>query len=193
MRRYLDRLYSLSGYIAAFFLCAIFAIVITQVGLGLVDQIIRWLTGKGYGLQIPSYSRFSGYFLAAATFFALAHTFKSGSHIRVSLLVQHLPGGIRRWVEVWCCSVAAVLAGYFTLKIFSLVQESYRFNDVSGGMIPVPLWIPQSSMVIGLAILTLAIVDEGLRILFGKQPSYQESEGILEEGTPEETQDSATR
>lgn len=184
MRRFLDRLYLASGYVAAFFLFAIFSVVITQVMLGLIDEILLVLIGKAYGLQIPAYARFSGYFLAAATFFALAHTFKEGSHIRVSLLVQHLPEGVRRWVEVWCCAAGAVLAGYFTLQMASLVHDSYRFNDVSGGMIAVPLWIPQLSMVLGLVILTLALADETLRVLFGRRPSYADAEGLLDQ-TPD--------
>lgn len=192
MRRNLDRLYLASGYVAAFFLFLIFSVVLIQVALGLIDEILQVLIGKAYGLQIPSYARFSGYFLAAATFFALAHTFKEGSHIRVSLVVQHLPEGLRRWVEVWCCAIAATLAGYFTLQMASLIHDSYRFNDVSGGMIAVPLWIPQLSMVIGLVILTLALVDETLRVLFGQRPSYANAEGLLDQAS-DETSDSAHR
>ncbi|MGM0561567.1 MAG: TRAP transporter small permease [Pseudomonadota bacterium] len=188
MRRHLDRIYRASGYIAAFFLFAIFSVVLIQVTLGLIDEILTVLVGKAYGLQIPGYARFSGYFLAAATFFALAYTFKEGSHIRVSLVVQHLPAGVQRWVEVWCCAVAAVLAGYFTLQMISLVHDSYRFNDVSGGLIAVPLWIPQVSMVIGLVILTLALVDETLRVLLGHRPSYADAEGLLDQ-TRDETTD----
>lgn len=187
MRRHLDRIYRASGYIAAFFLFTIFAVVITQVALGLIDEILGVLIGKAYGLQISGYARFSGYFLAAATFFALAYTFKEGSHIRVSLVVQHLPQGLRRWVEVWCCGVATLLAGYFMLQMISLVHDSYRFNDVSGGLIAVPLWIPQSAMVVGLVILTLALLDETLRVLFGRRPSYAEAEGLLEQTVDETT------
>ncbi|WP_022728038.1 TRAP transporter small permease [Fodinicurvata sediminis] len=185
MRRLLDRIYKLSGYIAAFFLFTIFAVVIIQVTLGLIDEILGVLIGKAYGLQISGYARFSGYFLAAATFFALAYTFKEGSHIRVSLVVQHLPQGLRRWVEVWCCGVATLLAGYFTLHMFSLVHDSYRFNDVSGGLVAVPLWIPQSAMVAGLVILTLALLDETLRVFLGKRPSYADAEGLLEQTSDE--------
>jgi len=181
MRRLLDWLYLASGYVAAFFLFAIFLIVLIQVALGFFDTILRFSTGKAYGLQIPAYARFSGYFLAAATFFALTHTFKEGNHIRVSLLVQQLPARLRRWIELWCCSIAALLTGYFTVKMASLVQDSYRFNDVSGGMIAVPLWIPQLSMVLGLLILTIALLDEALRVFLGHRPSYAETEGLLEE------------
>lgn len=192
MRRHLDRIYRTSGYIAAFFLFTIFAVVITQVALGLIDEILKVLIGKAYGLQISGYARFSGYFLAAATFFALAYTFKEGSHIRVSLVVQHLPQGLRRWVEVWCCGVATLLAGYFMLQMISLVHDSYRFNDVSGGLVAVPLWIPQSAMVVGLVILTLALLDETLRVLFGQRPSYADAEGLLEQTVDETTDPSDT-
>lgn len=190
MRRQLDRIYRASGYIAAFFLFAIFSVVLIQVTLGLIDEILAVLVGKAYGLQISGYARFSGYFLAAATFFALAYTFKEGSHIRVSLVVQHLPKGVQRWVEVWCCAVATTLTGYFTLQMISLVHDSYRFNDVSSGLIAVPLWIPQTAMVVGLVILTLALVDETVRVLLGQRPSYADAEGLLDQ-TRDESRDSS--
>jgi len=38
---------------------------------------------------IPSYSDFSGFMLAAATFLAMPYTFRSGGHIKVSLVTTH--------------------------------------------------------------------------------------------------------
>ena len=91
MRKFLDKLYDLSGYGAAIFIFAICLIVMAQVALNLSDNIAKYITGEAIGLTIPSYADFTGYFLAAASFMALAHTLKSGGHIRVTLLLQILP------------------------------------------------------------------------------------------------------
>ena len=58
-----------------------------------------------------------------------------------------------------------------------MVIESYKFNDISYGMISVPIWIPQSGMAIGLIILTIALADEIVTILNDKTPSYEQGDG----------------
>ena len=44
----------------------------------------------------------------------------------------------------------------------ALVQDSIAFGEVSYGMVPVPLWIPQSAMLAGIALLTLALLEAWL-------------------------------
>jgi TRAP-type C4-dicarboxylate transport system permease small subunit len=52
------------------------------------------------------------------------------------------------------------------------VWDSYKFNDLSQGLIVVPMWIPQLSIVIGSILLFLAFVDELIRVIAGHKPSY---------------------
>lgn len=173
MRRALDWLYRGSGALAACFLVGICGIVLLQVGANVIDRIAALTTGEAIGLVIPSYAEFAGFFLAAASFFALAHTFRSGSHIRVNLLIQHTGRRSRRWIELWCVGLAGAITGYFCLFMILLVFESVEFGDVSPGMVPVPLWLPQSAMALGLLIMTIGLVDEFFCILTGHRPSYE--------------------
>jgi TRAP-type C4-dicarboxylate transport system permease small subunit len=179
MRRALDRLYQASGALAALFMVAICAIVLLQVGANLLDSIIAVFGGRPLGLLIPSYAEFAGFFLAASSFLALAYTLRRGSHIRVALLVQHLTGRRRRIAELWCIAVAAVLSSYFALFAVNLAYDSLRFGDVSPGMVPVSLWIPQSAVALGLVVLTVALFDELVSVLRGEDPSYQGQEDSL--------------
>jgi len=166
-RRTLDRLYAGSGVVAAAFLVAIFAVVLAQVLLNTLDAALSVATGAPLGLLLPSYAEFAGYFLAASTFFALAYTFRSGSHIRVTLLVRNLPPGARRVAEVWCCAAGAVLAGIATLTAGRLTWESWSYGDVSYGLIPIPIFLPQIAMTAGLGLLTVAFVDSSLAAAWG--------------------------
>ena len=52
------------------------------------------------------------------------------------------------------------------------VSDSMRFGDMAGGMIAIPIWIPQSSFVVGTILLSVAFVDELVRVIRGKTPSY---------------------
>jgi TRAP-type C4-dicarboxylate transport system permease small subunit len=39
-------------------------------------------------------------------------------------------------------------------------------------MVPIPIWIPQMSFVVGAAILVIAVIDECVGVLRGGKPSY---------------------
>ena len=186
MRRILDTLYLTSGWLAAAFIAAICGLVVIQVTLNLIDRISTLATGTAIGLTIPSYADFTGFFLASASFLALAHTLRQGSHIRVTLLISHLPPKIGRGLEYWCIAVAAGISIYFSWYTSILVWESYSFHDLSPGMIAVPLWIPQCGMLLGLIILSIALIDQFFCLLCGQQPDYLKSGEELLQQTEEQ-------
>lgn len=176
LRRWLDRLYLASGVLAATFVVAIVVIVLLQVAANLLGFLTGSLAGTVVAPVIPSYAELAGFFLAAASFLALAHALREGTHIRVSLVLQRLPPAARHLAEIWCLAVGTVLAGYFAWYTVRLVQESWHYGDVSPGMLPVPLWLPQSAMAAGLVVLTVALLDELVGALRGRSPVYRRSE-----------------
>ena len=138
MRRWLDVLYKASCWLGAGCIAMICLLVVCQVLLNLLDRLSTLLTGSAIGLTIPSYSDFTGFLLAAASFLALAYTLREGAHIRVVLLVSRLPKKIHRLVEVWCIGFGLVVSLYFTWYAAMLTYESYIYNDLSSGMVAVP-------------------------------------------------------
>ncbi|MBL4739901.1 MAG: TRAP transporter small permease [Sneathiella sp.] len=173
MRSILNWLYKGSGWAAAIFILLICVVVIVQVVLNLIDKIYGAFFGTAIGLTIPSYADFTGFFLAAASFLALAYTLREGGHIRVSLLLQLLPKKIQHFAEIWCLGLAGCMSSFFTYYTGRLVFESWTYNDLSAGMIAVPIWIPQSSILVGLGILSIALIDELLCVLMGGTASYE--------------------
>ena len=176
MRRALDSLYRLSGAAAATFLLAICGVVLLQVGANMLDSAAVLMVGERIGLVVPSYSEFTGYFLVAASFLAMANALRAGSHIRVSLLIRGLPRGPRRLVELWSTAAGTVLSAFFAWYAIDMVMDSYRFNDVSPGIIAIPIWIPQSSMALGLVIFVIALADEFATLLRGGTPEYEKGD-----------------
>lgn len=167
MRRALDALYAASGVLGAVFLALIALTVLVQVGFNIVDRLAALVTGRPIGLVLPSYAEFTGYFLAASTFFAAAHTLARGAHIRVTLVLLRLPAGARRVAEVWCAGIGLVFAAYFTWASIGLVRDSLTYGDVSPGMVAVPLWLVQAPLALGLAALTIALADRLVGALLG--------------------------
>lgn len=169
LRRTLDALYFGAAVLAALLLAGIGALILAQI------------VGRFFGVLVPSANEIAGFFLAASTFLGLAYSFRRGTHIRVSLLVSRLPVGARRAANAAVTAVAAALSGYFTWFTFRLAAESWRYNDLSDGLIGVPLWIPQGAMCLGLAMITIAALDELVTILRGGTPGFEDtSDAVLE-------------
>ncbi|OBY27869.1 TRAP transporter small permease [Leisingera sp. JC1] len=182
MRAVLDFIYRAAGGLAALFIVAIVALVFAQVCLNLADKIAVALTGTGVGLTIPSYADFTGFFLAASTFLALAYALRAGGHIRVTLVTNRLPAVAHRAAELGVTLLALLMSGYATWFMGLLLLESLEFGDRSAGMVSVPLWLPQVPVALGLAILTLALADELISMLRGALPSWEgKGENLLSE------------
>jgi TRAP-type C4-dicarboxylate transport system permease small subunit len=168
--RVLDKVYAAGIILAAIFMVLIAGLTLAQV------------LGRLFGVVIPDAGDFAGYAMAGATFMAFAHTFRTGGHIRVNLLLTHVPARVRWALEVWCvlflCVVGALFAGF----AINMVLDSYAFGDVSTGMMGIPLWIPQLSMAAGAVLLELAALEELLRVWRGQEPLYAraESDGFTE-------------
>nr|WP_299239790.1 TRAP transporter small permease [uncultured Halomonas sp.] len=155
----LRALYTLGGYAAAVCLCIICAMIALQVIGRLLDKLLTALGTETLNLTIPGLSEISGFLLVGASFLGLAYTFVHGGHIRVTLVTGQLPPKVRVFVELWCLSIALGLCGYLAWYTGVLMLDSIEFNEVSYGMVPVPLWIPQSAMLLGILLLTLALLE----------------------------------
>jgi len=147
MRRGLDRLYDAAAVLAAFFL------------MGVLVMVLVGIAGRFFNFYLRGSDAYAGYCMAASSFFALAHTLRRGEHIRVTLLLDRLPGRGRFALEIWCHIVAVFLAGVIAYFSVRLAWQSYAFNDVSQGNDATPLWIPQISMAAGTIVLAIAFID----------------------------------
>ncbi|MDI6753749.1 MAG: TRAP transporter small permease [Thermodesulfobacteriota bacterium] len=159
MRRALDAFYRMAGALAGVFLIGIAALVVFQILTRLLGVFVRGI------------DQFICDFLAASLFLALAYTFGSGGHIRITLVVGRLGPRLRRLCEILTLGLGTAVAAYFAWHAIGMVWDSYRFGDLTTGMIAMPLWIPQISMAVGLVALALAFVDALIVALCGGRPS----------------------
>mgnify|MGYP000247228130 CR=1 FL=1 len=161
LRKSLDGLYLASGYLAGVFLVAIFLIMLALSA------------GRSLGIDVPAGDDFAAWCMAATAFLALAHTFRSAELIRMGLVIDRFTGWRRRLIEIACTAIGATAVSYFAWYAVEMTWVSWRFNDVSMGVIAVPLWIPQLGMSVGLSVLAISFVDELLHVLFGGTPRYE--------------------
>ncbi|MEQ1616670.1 MAG: TRAP transporter small permease [Hyphomicrobiaceae bacterium] len=161
MRRFLDGLYLWAGYAAAGCLVVIFVLMMIMA------------VGRQFGLNIPSGDDFAAWAMAAMAFLGMAHTFKRGEMIRVGLLLERLSGRPRQVFEALALTVALGYLSYFTWHVLQYVRFSWLSNDMSNGVIAVPLWVPQLAFLGGLGLLTIAVLDELVHVLRGNRPTFE--------------------
>jgi TRAP-type C4-dicarboxylate transport system permease small subunit len=160
IRRWLDRIFLAAGAVGASFIVLICALMIAQ-------SVMREL-----GLRTGAINDVVAWCCAAAAFFSMAHAFKHGDFVRVTLLLESVPASTRRVLEILSLLVGTVAVSYLAWWACLFTYESWEFNDIAQGLLPIPLWIPQLSFALGSLLLWLALVDELVLVLRGGVPTF---------------------
>jgi TRAP-type C4-dicarboxylate transport system permease small subunit len=164
VRRWLDLLYDLSGALAAVCLAGIGVVMLAQA------------VGREMGMLLRGADDIAAWLCGASAFLGLAHTFRRGELVRVALWVGMLKGRTRWIAEVFALTVTVVFVAYAALAVSRFVFQSWEMNEINQGLLQIPIWIPQASLVVGMCIFLVAVIDELIVVLRGKKPAYQLAE-----------------
>lgn len=160
MRRWLDRIFLAAGAVGAGFIVLICALMIAQ-------SVMR-----EFGLRTGAINDVVAWCCAAAAFFSMAHAFKHGDFVRVTLLLESTSARTRRALEIMALAIGSLAVGYLAWWACKFTYESWEFNDIAQGLLPLPLWIPQLSFALGSVLLWVAMLDELILVLQGQVPTY---------------------
>ena len=114
----LRKLYNFSGFIASVFL--VFVAVFILIGI----------SSRIFGFYIRGLAEYSGYCMAAASFFALAYTFVEGGHIRITLFLEKVSKTKKIFLEKWCLIIATYFSGYLAYYFIKMLIISYKFQII---------------------------------------------------------------
>ena len=188
----MDRVYQISGIIAASFMVLILLLIVGQM-------VARWS-----GMVFPGGTEFAGYAMACTSFFALAYTLNHGAHIRVSIFLN-MNNFLRFWLDAFAMLIAAIIATYFARYAVKTNFMSETLNDRTqgldqvpewlltlvsmGGTLPwnwaglwadtgsklvfTPIWLPQIAMSMGTILLAIAVWDNLYRLLINQETSIK--------------------
>jgi TRAP-type C4-dicarboxylate transport system permease small subunit len=164
----------LTGYIAAVRrisqLCGIVAAALIALGVLVVCEMVfvRYVLNQNTIWQTD----FVTWSLVAATFVGSPYVLLTRGHVNVDVLPLYLSDRPRWWLALASvlmslafCLVLLWLAGRFWL-------ESWEQRWVSDTMWRARLWIPYSSMPIGLFILALQFVADLYCLVTGREPPF---------------------
>ena len=146
IENFLHRVYKFSGILAAIFLILVAVFILIGISSRIFDFYIRGL------------SEYSGYCMAASTFFALAYTFSEGGHIRITLFLEKSKKNFRRILELWCLFVATFFSGFLSYYFIKMLIISIIFGERSEGADEILIWIPQLSVAIGSTIFFICVM-----------------------------------
>ncbi len=161
LRRFLDGLYVASGVLSALCIVGVAATTLAQV------------VGRFAGVTIDS-TESAGFFLAGSTFLGLAYTFRRGAQIRVSLLLDRIGPAKRRVLDIWSTGAFLMATAYLVYWTFDLVHFSWKYNEISSGIIAMPLWVPRSAMAMGTLLLMISVIDTFIVMLSARQDIHEE-------------------
>lgn len=108
-----------------------------------------------------------GYLMVALVMFGLGETVRRGDHINVDLFTARLGPRGQAVARVWGLAAMIAVAAVLLVRSWDMIAFSRMVGLLSDGYLAVPIWIPQSSLLIGFSLMILASVNQMLRILFG--------------------------
>tara|TARA_B100000767_G_scaffold90559_1_gene86990 strand:+ start:948 stop:1439 length:492 start_codon:yes stop_codon:yes gene_type:complete len=154
---FLKSIYKTSGYIAAIFLILVAVFILTGI------------TSRIFGFYIRGLSEYSGYSMAASSFFALSYTFYEKAHIRITLFLEKLKNKNKRFAEIWGLSIASFFSGFMAFYFIKMTIISIKFEERSEGADEMLIWIPQSAVAMGSLIFFICILHHCIFAIIEKK------------------------
>jgi TRAP-type C4-dicarboxylate transport system permease small subunit len=115
---------------------------------------------------------FTTYCLIAATFIGSPYVLMTRGHVNVDVLPHYLGARPRFWLALFSAAVSVAFCGTLAVLTFLFWKEAWDKHWVSDTMWRARLWIPYSSMPIGLGILTLQYVADIYNLVTGRDPPF---------------------
>lgn len=176
MRSFLDWLYRAGLALAALAFATVAGLVMVQILGRLIDRAARAAGLPPPGITVPSLAEIGAFLFVGAVFLGLAGTLRAGGHVRVTLLTRVLSRGAARVLGLIATGAAAGLAAFATWSSWVQTLDSWAYDSVSYGMIPIPLWLPQGVMTLGLALFCVALLEACWDFATGQTPAHVTAE-----------------
>lgn len=123
-----------------------------------------------FSITIGIVDELMGYFLVAIVFLGLGQSIRQGALLRVDVFINALGNRVRWLLDRVFALIGVAIMSIYVFHLWNLVANSYRRGSVSGSAVAIPLWIPQSFMVVGsiLAVVGFAV------LVFRSTPQQQD-------------------
>jgi TRAP-type C4-dicarboxylate transport system permease small subunit len=119
--------------------------------------------------------------LAAAIFLALSYAQHRGEHISVDLFTQSFGPRLSRAAHFLALVTTLAVFAFILWRSFDTAIYAWRVNEVSAGIVPVPIWLAKAFAAIGLSIACLETLRQIVWLLGGRDVIAEMRRAIGEE------------
>jgi len=156
--RLVDGLCTVGAWIAAVSAALLAAILIVEV---IATSFFNWSQpwAVEYAIFLQCFILFCG----------AGWTLRQGGHIRVSVLLQTLPPGPARLLDMAGCTFAIGVLGFATQALWQQWYRTFGFGSISFYPMGTPIWIPQGLLTLGVTLLFLAFIARLVRLVLRQQ------------------------
>jgi TRAP-type C4-dicarboxylate transport system permease small subunit len=150
--------------------CAIGAfIAAVSAGLLALILIVEVVATSLFSWSQPWAVEYPVYLQCVVLFAGTGWTLRQGGHIRVAVLMQALPPGLARLVDMVGTVFAIGFLGFACWALWQQLIRTIEFGSTSYYPMGTPLWLPQSLLTAGVTLLVLAFLARLLRLAVGEQ------------------------
>ncbi|MEY2621582.1 MAG: hypothetical protein RIT26_1402 [Pseudomonadota bacterium] len=131
------------------------------------------------GFSSEATTELNGYLLAIGMSWGLAGTLLERGHVRIDVLLQRLPLGLRTALHLLSLLALAVSVGFFIWGSVSLTLDSLSFGATDLSALRTPLVIPQGLWAAGFVLFGLAVLawlSRGLALAWQGQAARLDAE-----------------
>ncbi len=116
-------------------------------------------------VMAPATDVMSGYVLAMAATWAFSYSLRSGSHVRIDVLLPYMSKNIRAIAD-WTAVLAVAFFAYITAwKMWANVVDNYTRGVVTNDYPLTPLFIPKIVVALGFTLLVITAVQMMLSMI----------------------------
>jgi len=109
-------------------------------------------------VMAPGMDLMSGFTMAMASTWAFSYALRTGSHVRIDVLLPFMSTRVRWWADQAALASIVFFVGITAWKTWVMVLKSYEIGAVTNTYPLVPLWIPQTFVAIGFSMLAFTAI-----------------------------------
>lgn len=132
-------------------MCGALLVIATMVVVG-YSVMMRYV----FGVPQVWTDELVSFWLVAIVTLGAADVLRRDGHIRIDLITDRLPARAQAWADVWGLVSVLVLSVVLTISGWEMVSFSWSVDLLSEGYLELPMWIPQSLIPIGFALMGVA-------------------------------------
>ena len=143
-----DRVYYVMGWICGMELLLLGFFITYPV----ISRKVGWV-------QAPATDVMSGYIMAMAATWSFSYSLRSGSHVRIDVMLPFMGTKTRRLADMLALASVAFLASITAWKMWIVIIKNYDRGVVTNDYPLTPLWIPKIVVGLGFAFLGFTAIQ----------------------------------